>query len=332
MSNDLFIDESELKSLVMKEQCAFRNDVLTGLSKSHKEISSKYFYDAKGSDLFNQITRHPDYYLTQCEVEILHSCKYQLANLFGDEEFNLVELGPGEGIKTQILIEAFLEKRLAFSYMPIDISKMYLKKIMDDFNRKLPDLSLSVINSDYFKGLEWLKANSSRRNLVLFLGSSIGNFDLANAENFLVHLWETLNDGDCVFIGFDLKKNIETLIKAYDDTDGITRAFNLNLLQRMNNELGADFDLTQFFHYPTYNVNMGAMESYLVSRVNQVVTLDGLSQTFLFAPYEPIYVECSYKYHSAQLGMLAKVTGFDVVDMFYDEKNYFVDALWRVRK
>jgi L-histidine Nalpha-methyltransferase len=308
---------------------AFKKDVQTGLSSSRKYIPSKYFYDEKGCELFNQITRHSDYYLTQSEVEILNANKKTLSNLFRTEAFNLVELGPGEGLKTQILIKQFLQDALQFTYLPIDISLNYLNTLTAQFHIQLPDLKLKPLHSDYFQGLEWLNLTSEKRNVVLFFGSSIGNFSPDENLTFLQHTSDILHPKDYILIGFDLRKDIDILRRAYNDSAGITRQFNLNLFQRMNRELSANFDVEKFQHYETYNVYSGAMESYLISLEEQVVNIDALSNTFTLQSYEPIHVEYSYKYLRPQIEWLAKMTGFEVVHTFTDSKQYFIDSLWR---
>lgn len=310
----------------------FKNDIRTGFSQQHKSIQSKYFYDAEGSTLFNKITRHPDYYLTDCEIEILKTYKQQLSDFLGKEAFNLIELGPGEGIKTKLLIEQFLQDRKNFIYMPIDISTNYLENMIGEFEQGLPHLKLTPIHSDYFRGLEWLSHNSVKKNLVLFLGSSIGNFNPKETDSFLSHLQEVLHDGDYVLLGFDLRKDIPVLMRAYDDNSGITRDFNLNLLKRINRELNANFAIDKFHHYATYNVYTGAMESYLISLEKQLVYIDALQQSYLFDAIEPIHVEYSYKYLLSQVEALAAKNGFKLVKHFVDSREYFVDSLWQVVK
>ncbi len=282
--------------------------------------------------MFNQITRHPDYYLTRCEIEILNTHKKQLSSLIELMSFNLVELGPGEGIKTKILIEQFMSDHLDFKYIPIDISEKYLKILIKQFQKQIPKLDLIPIYSDYFRGLRWLSDHSDKRNLVLFLGSSIGNFDPKSTKVFLQHLWESLNDGDYILIGFDLRKDVDVLMRAYNDDAGITRDFNLNLLERMNRELGANFNVNHFRHYATYNVYSGAMESYLISLINQSVKFDALERSIEFKETEPVHVEYSYKYLLPQIYELAKDTGFEVIHNFLDSKNYFVDSFWCANK
>lgn len=313
------------------EKAEFMLDVQMGLLKARKQIHSKYFYDADGSELFNEITRHPDYYLTNCEIEILHTYKNEITNLFINKPFNLIELGPGEGAKTEILLDEFLKHTLDFSYIPIDISKKYLEALMKGFSKKLTPQQLMPIYADYFRGLEQLREQSKRPNLVLFLGSSIGNFSPIQTQEFLTHLHHSLNKNDYVLVGFDLRKDADVLMRAYSDSDGITRDFNMNLLHRINRELGADFDVNKFQHYATYNVYTGAMESYLLSLENQIVKIRDLEQAFSFEAIEPIHVEYSHKFSLTQINEYAKKTGFEIIHHYTDKRKYFIDALWRVR-
>lgn len=316
--------------LTDNEHQELMQDVLSGLSRHNKQIPSKYFYDASGSELFNQITHHSDYYLTNCELEILRQFKKELSDLCKNEEFNLIEFGPGEGIKTNILIEQFLKDNLSFTYYTIDISKKYLEHLIDKFNQQLPNLNVVALNSDYLSGIRWLGLNSDKRNFVLFLGSSIGNLDIPSSKKFLKAIRSSLHDGDYLLIGFDLRKDIDVLMRAYNDSDGLTRAFNLNLLQRLNTELGANFNLNLFSHYETYNAQLGAMESYLLSLADQIVRIGALNRSFSFQKYEPIHVESSYKYLESQIRMLAKDSDFNIIKNYSDSKHYFINSLWQV--
>ncbi|OCH97482.1 dimethylhistidine N-methyltransferase [Legionella jamestowniensis] len=307
----------------------FMRDVCAGLSRKNKQLSSKYFYDAAGSRLFNQITHHPDYYLTGCELEILKRHKKEFSVLLKDEEFNLVEFGPGEGLKTTLLINQFLKDNLSFTYFAVDISGKYLDSLTTKLKRKQPLLKTVVLNSDYITGMEWLSLNSNKRNFLLFLGSSIGNFDIPSAKKFLQAVRDSLHVGDYFLIGFDLRKDIDVLLRAYNDRDGLTREFNLNLLRRINKELEGNFDLDSFYHYGIYNPNTGAMESYLISLKDQIVCIGALKKSFPFKKFEPIRVESSYKYSDSQIKKLAKESGFEIIKNYSDSKKYFVNSLWR---
>ncbi|MBI2786900.1 MAG: L-histidine N(alpha)-methyltransferase [Legionella longbeachae] len=310
----------------------FALDVRTGLSQEKKYISSKYFYDEKGSELFNQITQHPDYYLTQCELEILENNKLELSQLVQNEDFNLIELGPGEGVKTLILLEQLLKDSRKFTYFTIDISLKFLNDLTSKLLKLLPTLNIQSIYKDFNEGLRSLNLHPDKRNVVLFLGSSIGNYNELETKNFLNSIWQNLNDGDYFLVGFDLRKDINVLFDAYDDSDGITKAFNLNLLERINRELGANFQINNFKHYATYNVYSGAMESYLISTKKQDVYIKDLKQTFNFYEYEPIYFECSHKYRYFQIEQFAKNSNFKILKNFEDFKKYFALSLWQVQK
>lgn len=311
------------------EKYEFKRDIKIGLESPNKKIQSKYFYDDNGCKLFNKITKHPDYYLTQCEIEILNFHKKRFSKILGAKPFNLIEFGPGEGLKSKIIIEQFLLDAMNFKYLPIDISTNYLNSSLKYFSKKV---EMIPIQSDYLSGLEWLNNNSDARNVVLFLGSSIGNFTIAEIQGFLRSLWALLKDDDFLFIGFDLKKDVEILLRAYSDSEGITRDFNLNLLERINRELNANFNTKKFRHYATYNIQLCAMESYLLSLESQIVNIHSLEQSFAFEENEPMHVEHSQKFTLNQIEQLASSTGFKLVQNFMDSQQYFVDSLWRKKE
>lgn len=322
----------QIQPTIEPQRQHFGEDVTAGLTHTKKYISSKYFYDSRGSQLFTAITQHPDYYLTCCELEILERYKACLSSVFSNKAFNLIELGPGEAIKSKLLINQFLKDQQHFTYFPIDISKTYLTAMVQQFNKDMPLLPLTALQADYFSGLKWVTQHVSGHNLVLFLGSSIGNFNHKDMHFFLRSVWEDLHDGDYFFIGFDLKKEIKTLLRAYQDTLGLTKQFNLNILERINRELGGTFNTEAFEHYPTYNVHTGAMESYLISLLQQQITISNLGKIIQFKAYEPLHLEFSYKYDIAQIEKYAQQNGFHIVEHFFDKKKYFVDSLWQVIK
>lgn len=309
---------------------AFMTDVLIGLSKKPKSISSLYLYDAVGSDAFERICDLDEYYLTRCEFEILRRHAAALVTRLGDRPLNLVDLGAGDGRKTAVLLEALVEQGLDVRYVPIDISEPAMQTVVEAMGQRFDGLAIEGLVSEYFEGVRWLSGQTDRTNLVLFLGSNIGNFDKAHARAFLQQLWSALSPGDRVLVGFDLKKDIELLLAAYNDREGVTAEFNLNLLDRINQELGANFDRRGFRHFATYNVFSGAMESYLVSLERQRVFVGALRQSFEFAPWEPIHTEYSYKYLDDDVTDLAYFAGFEVEALYYDDKRWFCDALWTV--
>lgn len=321
----------DLKDLVSEDRI-FALDVLNGLSEQPKRLSSKYFYDDRGSRLFRKIMALPEYYLTNCEREILDSQREELLPLLGKEKFNLIELGAGDGSKTSLIIDCFLGTGLDFRYIPIDISEGAMRTLITLMEKKFPQLSISGLVAEYFDGLKWLSSITGRRNLVLFLGSNLGNFSMSQAKVFLRTLWNTLRQGDFVVIGFDLKKDIDLMLDAYNDAQGITAAFNLNLLQRINRQLGGHFNLDKFRFFATYNVFSGAIESYLVSQVPQEVFVERLGQSFSFKAWEPIHTEYSYKYLESDIESLAQATGYRIQRQLYDRRHFFVDSVWEVEK
>jgi len=311
---------------------SFSLDVLHGLSGSTKTLPSKYFYDDYGSRLFQQITELEEYYLTRCEREVFRQHREDICRLAGSGPFNLIELGVGDGHKTKILIRELLEKEHQVRFVPIDISEAAVRDLTQGMAPEFPSLEVQGIVSDYFDGIRWLSRFDRQPNLVLFLGSNIGNFHRDEAFTFLRTLWNSLSDGDLVLIGFDLKKSIDVMTQAYNDELGVTREFNLNLLRRINRELGGSFALNKFEHYSTYNVFSGAIESYLVSLEQQSAYVEAIGQSFEFEPFEPIHTEYSYKYLESDIDSLARETGFTPELKLYDSKRWFTDSVWRVHK
>ena len=310
---------------------AFAEDVQAGLSSAPKYLSSKYFYDDEGSRLFQKIMELPEYYLTRAEFEIFSTRQAEIFAWFNQNEkgFDLIELGAGDGTKTAVLIDYFLAQNADFTYSPIDISQEAVDILSGKFAAKFPDLKMNAKTGDYFRILETLKSESSRPKILLFLGSNIGNFSPEHALNFFRSLHDVMNDGDLLFVGFDLQKDPRVIVAAYDDAAGVTAEFNLNLLRRINRELGANFDLDNFSHYALYRPNECAARSFLISREKQTVKIEALNRSFDFAAWEPIFMEISQKYSSQMIETLAENAGFTVSQNFFDAKKYFTDSLWR---
>lgn len=308
--------------------------VLEGFSKRPKGLPSRLFYDDRGSELFQKIMGLDEYYPTNCETEILQNHGGEIASYLEGKKFNLVELGCGDGAKTTILLKQLLQKAESFNFVPLDISKAAIESLMDNLEKEFGEIPFSTLGlvSDYFAGLRWLNENAQATNLVMFLGSNIGNFNKATAMRFLRQLWYSLNEGDLVLIGFDLKKDLDILYDAYNDAHGVTEEFNLNVLDRINETLGADFDREAFQHQGLYSVQTGAMESYLISEKHQTVNIKELDKSFEFQPWEAIHMEYSYKYLREDIDNLSAGTGFEIIKNFTDSKGFFVDSLWRVKK
>jgi dimethylhistidine N-methyltransferase len=310
----------------------FAQDVQIGLSKKIKTIPCKYFYDEEGVQLFCQITKLEEYYLTDCEFEILENHKEDILRTVGNDSFNLVELGAGDGKKTRVLINHILKSDLDVKYIPIDISEEAIKSLIQDFNSHEIDIHIDGLVADYFAGINWLSRNGKHTNLVIFLGSNIGNFNKTESEIFLGKLHDALNFGDYLLIGFDLKKDVSILNNAYNDSLDITAYFNLNLLNRINRELGGDFKPGLFKYYGSFNEDSGAVESFLVSQKNQTVHLESLDKSFTFEKGESIHTENSFKFTESEISSLANKSGFKILQNFTDSKGYFIDSLWQVIK
>ena len=308
---------------------AFLADVLAGLGHRPRTLPSRYFYDARGSRLFEWITQLPDYYLTRTEREILERDGEALAARFAGASCTVVDLGAGDGHKSRLILERLQARCRSLVYAPIDVSGEALDEASARVRERWPDIRVRPIHGEYRDGLRQLAAQGGQGpRLVLFVGSSIGNLEWSAAVAFLRELRGALRPADHALVGFDLVKPLDVLRRAYDDPQGVTRAFNLNLLARMNRELGADFDLGGFRHRATWDPRRPAMESWLESRRRQTVHLAG--RAIELAPHERIHTEISWKYTPAQVGDLAREAGFREVDRFTDARQWFVDALWRV--
>ena len=309
---------------------ALAEEVRMGLQQTPKRLSSKFFYDAEGSRIFAEIMHSPDYYLTRSEYEVLDTHKADLLGLFAPDKrpFDLVELGAGDGLKTKILLGFLTNKNADFTYAPVDISEDALDNLVADVRRQWPDLPLNARHDDYFNALEQLSEASDARRVVLFLGSNIGNFAPDEAIDFYQQLHDHLQPGDLVLTGFDLQKHPAIIHAAYNDRQGLTRAFNLNLLRRINRELDANFNLAAFDHYEVYNPETGEARSYLVSQKAQMVQINALDMTVSFDYGEIIHTEISRKFTRAQIESLAQQTGFSLTGWFTDCKGYFADVVF----
>lgn len=310
----------------------FAQDVLNGLSSAPKFLSSKYFYDDEGSRLFQQIMKLPEYYLTRSEFEIFSLQADKIFKSFADgsKGFDLIELGAGDGTKTAVLVSHFLRQNASISYSPIDISQKALDALTHKFTAEFPNLAIKPRSGDYFKILESLKTGGERRKILLFLGSNIGNFSREQAVGFFRRLRAVMNDNDLLFVGFDLQKDPHVIVRAYDDSQGATAEFNLNLLRRINRELGGNFDLDKWTHYAIYRPVECAARSFLISRERQSVNIEALGRSFDFAAWEAVFMEISQKYSMDDIEQLAGDAGFAIRQNFFDSKNYYCDSLWQI--
>lgn len=309
----------------MNEQ--FKRDVENGLSQNPKRLSSKYFYDARGDELFVQIMHLPEYYLTKAEFEIFSDQTEQLVEalqLDRNQRFELVELGAGDGAKTKELLRYLVEKGFKFDYLPIDISQHALDELRKSLSLEIPTLSVKTQQGDYFEVLQSL-SDSDLPKAVLFLGSNLGNMLDDRATEFIHALSDSLNAGDRVLMGLDLIKSAEIVVPAYNDRQGVTAAFNLNLLRRINRELGADFDLDRFEHRVEYTEKEGIVKSFLESSEKQEVVIAELGKAFYFEKGERIHTEISRKYNDELLDQFIAETPLEISTRLTDSKGLFAD-------
>jgi dimethylhistidine N-methyltransferase len=309
---------------------AFADEVRGGLARRPKSISSAWFYDDRGSRLFERITEQPEYYLTRSEREILEQHAEDVVRALGGRACQLVEIGAGDGRKTEVLLARLVATGLLREFVPVDICRRSVAELTAKLRHKLDGRPLCIrgIVAEYFDAFPLIRREADAVKLVLFLGSSIGNYGHTSAKRLLRRLRQCLSPGDLLLVGFDLKKDLSVLQRAYDDAAGVTREFNFNLLDRINRELGGRFDPADFVHHPIYNVRLGCMESWLVSRRRQRVPIESLRQAISLEAWEGIRVERSYKYDLDQIEAFAASSGWEVRGHFFDRRRYFVDSLW----
>lgn len=322
-------ENAEMSRLSNGRTGKFYYDVVCGLSSTPKFLSSMYFYDANGDKLFQELMNCEEYYPTNCELEIFSEKTAEIceAIIGAGDAFDLIELGAGDATKSTYLLKYLLDQGANFSYLPIDISSNVISYLNITLPVTLPGLKITGLNGLYFDMLTKAATISDKRKVVMFLGSNIGNMPVDAAEQFCAEIRNHLSPGDMMLIGVDLKKNPKTVLAAYNDKEGITKRFNLNLLERINRELNANFDINQFEHYPTYDPETGACKSYLVSLTDQDVRINGM-ETIHFEKDEYIFMEISQKFTVEQVNQMAVKASFKPVGHFFDSKHWFTDAIW----
>jgi len=319
-----YVVDSQLryfKPHATKIEKSFAEEISYSLSKNSKFINPKFFYDRKGSDLFESICSLPEYYPTKTEISILKKLKHDLSPYL-DENMNLVELGSGSSVKTRLLLDIFTTLQAKTEYFPIDISEI-LTESSEQLLKDYDTLHITGIIDTYEGGLEFLKNYDDNKNLIIFLGSSFGNFTPDNGKLFLDKIFSTMNSGDLFLIGLDLVKDKNILESAYDDSQGITAKFNLNVLSRINDELDADFDIDNFSHYSIYNETDQRIEMNLKSLVYQSVIIAKSNLSLNFNKDELIHTEYSHKYYTSQIKKLLTDVGFTIKNIWLDDKKYF---------
>lgn len=312
----------------------FRQHVIKGLNSEPKRISSRYFYDAHGDRIFQRIMAAPEYYLTRAEDEILRDqTAAVLGSLCGDaRSFDLVELGAGDGTKTKHLLRHALDSGMEPVYRPIDISPHVLKQLGNALRKELPDLHFEPIVAEYFQAMKQLSSTKGQHKAILFLGSNIGNLDRTRAIAMLRGIAEHLASGDRLLIGFDLKKDPDTIRSAYNDIGGHTCDFNLNLLARMNRELGCDAVISNFMHAPMYDPGTGCAKSYLLSTCDQELHIPGAEAPIKLREWEAIHTEISQKYDRHMIEDLAQGAGLRITAEFTDNKGLFTDVVFSTKQ
>jgi len=323
-------------------------DAREGLSATPKRLAPRLFYDAAGSALFEQITALPEYYLTRAELSIFETHADEILTEAGHGRpaggpeitpaageltpaaggLTVVELGAGSGAKTRVLLQALLARQARATYVPVDVSRAALELCARDLSARFPRLELAPLEGRYRVALPRLRELPGRK-LVLFIGSSVGNFDPREAEALLRDLRDGLHPGDALLLGTDLVKSPELLVPAYDDAAGITARFNLNLLARLNRELGADFDLSKFKHHAVWNAAEERMEMHLESTAAQTVHLPAIDLRVELGQGERIHTESCHKFTPQSAERLLRAGGFTLEHTFMDSKRLFADHLAR---
>jgi len=306
----------------------YAEEVCEGLSECPKWLPCKLFYDSCGSALFEEITRLHEYYLTRTELEILRERASEIAAAAGPG-ISIVELGAGTAAKTCTLLQAFSCRQMRVPYFPVDISATALNEARERVEDQCPGVAVRPVLADFSCGFGFLR-NVPGRKLVLYLGSSIGNFNPSAAVEMLAKIRQQLTAGDALLLGTDLVKDESILLPAYNDANGVTEQFNKNILHRLNRELGADFDLSSFRHVALWNPEKSRIEIFLESLRAQTVDIAALNMRVTFARGERIHTENSYKYTLAMLAEILEPAGFELTRTWFDRRKWFALHLARL--
>ena len=308
----------------------FAQHVASGLRAAQPYLSSRFIYDDRGSRIFQQIMALDEYYLTRTEYGILQKYAGAIVDAFldGARSLDLIELGAGDGKKTKLLLAELTRRGADFRYRPVDISADILAELGSDLRDQFPRLQFSPLVGTYVEAIAALAPDPTRKQVVLFLGSNLGNFSLTEAGAFTSALTAPLDPGDQLFIGVDLRKNPHQILRAYNDDSGVTAAFNLNLLHRLRDEVGAVLDIHGWSFYPSYDPETGELRSYLCPQGVQRIEIPALGIDRSFAPHEVIHTEISRKYSLEELAVLAKAAGTRPTGSWSDDRRWFVDELW----
>lgn len=313
---------SPFPSLPPAAETALGAEVFRGLTARPRTLSPWLFYDAAGSQLFEQITELPEYYVTRTERAILEAHADEIVAAAGDRPLTMIELGAGTATKTGLLLQALVRKQGAATYYPIDVSESALDEARLRIEAEIPGVEVVSRVGDYTDGLGKIHVAGHRR-MVLYVGSSIGNFEPTDAVHLLHDVRRQLAAGDMLLLGADMVKDKETLLAAYDDATGVTAAFNKNVLTRINRELGANFNLKLMRHRARWNEGLSRIEMHLESLVAQHISIPALELDIKFARGETIHTENSYKFTPQRIGNMLERAGFQLAERWTDEKNWF---------
>lgn len=306
----------------------FANDIRDGLLANPKFLPCVYFYDDRGSMLFEKICQLPEYYLTRAETEILSTYRKKIVDHFNKHTM-IAEFGSGSSVKSRILIESFIQEYGICHYTPIDVSKKILEESSTSLSYDYPELNIDPIAARYEEGIKQLSSFENKNKLIISLGSSIGNFYRHEAVNFLLNIATELSLADHLLIGIDLQKDKTILEKAYNDASGITAEFNLNILNHINNKLYGNFNPSNFRHQAIYNESQGRIEMYLVSNCDHKVYLESIDLSIEFQKHERIHTENSYKYSLPEIENLGELSGLQIIDQWFDKNQLFSLNLFR---
>ena len=320
-------DRFILYNISEKDNCSFKEDVINGLSLKQKSIPPKYFYDDTGSELFEKICSTEEYYVTRTESKILLEYASLIAKSCNGI-CNITELGSGSSVKTRYLLKAFLDSVNSLNYMPIDVSDILIqsgKELVNEFSC----LNVTGVIGEYERSLKLISSLTTEPNLIIFLGSSIGNFDISHAEDFMRIIARNMKSNDKLLVGFDMVKDTEILNAAYNDSQGVTAEFNINLLKRINNELCGDFTIQNFEHNAFFNPIESRIEMHLVSKIDQDINVSG--NQFHFLTGETIHTENSYKFTEEMIQTIANESGLKIIDKWSDVNNWFGLYLFNIK-
>jgi len=312
---------SYFKPSSKKTQKTFAQELSYSFNQKQKSINPKFFYDEKGSYLFKKICTLPEYYISRTEVALLKQLEEKLPNHLNGN-FRLVELGSGSSTKTRTLIDILEKSQKHIEYFPIDISD-FIRESCKELQNDYKNLCITGIIDDYEPALELVKNYDDKNNLIVFLGSSFGNYDPNTGLVLLQKINSLMKSGDLFLLGLDLTKDETVLEKAYNDSQGITAQFNLNVLSRINSELDANFDINKFVHHAVYNKNQNRIEMYLRSLEKQIVNIPKADLVLEVKKDELIHTENSFKFTMSQSKEMSAMSNFQIQDMWCDEKRYF---------